>query len=280
MALQRAILTGDPAEDAPVPAPRSTRPTTNLPAPVSELVGRDPAVRRVRESLTAARLVTLTGPGGVGKTSVALAVARALVETFPEGVWLVDLTAWDGRGDPAELVLSVLSIPDAPGDPGPAGERLAAALRGRRTLLVLDNCEHVIEPVAELVGGRCCQPCRSCGCWPPAGSRCGCAARSAGICRRWTCPTATTPPGWRTRPPCACSWRGPGWPRSRTPSRGWPRCAGGWTASRWRWSWPPPGLRLWACGSWRRACACQGTGSGCSAPGRATRRPGSARSRR
>ncbi|MFI6706398.1 BTAD domain-containing putative transcriptional regulator [Nonomuraea sp. NPDC050478] len=152
VALQRAILTGDPAEDAPVPAPRSTRPTTNLPAPVSELVGRDLAVRRVRESLTAGRLVTLTGPGGVGKTSVALAVARALVETFPEGVWLVDLTAWDGRGDPAELVLSVLSIPDAPGDPGPAGERLAAALRGRRTLLVLDNCEHVIEPVAELVG--------------------------------------------------------------------------------------------------------------------------------
>ncbi|MFG1947160.1 BTAD domain-containing putative transcriptional regulator [Nonomuraea sp. NPDC048826] len=152
VALQRAILAGDPSEDAPAPAPRPIRPTTNLPAPVTELVGRELTVRRVRESLASGRLVTLTGPGGVGKTSVALAVARALAGTYAEGVWLVDLTAWDGRGDPAEPVLSVLSIPDATGD-APAGERLAAALRDRRLLLVLDNCEHVVAPVAELVGG-------------------------------------------------------------------------------------------------------------------------------
>ncbi|MDA0638945.1 BTAD domain-containing putative transcriptional regulator, partial [Nonomuraea sp. MCN248] len=152
VALQRAILSGDPAEDAPAPPPRPIRPATNLPAPVTELIGRDLAVREIREALAAGRLVTLIGPGGVGKTSVALAVARSLAATYAEGAWLVDLTTWDGLGDPAELVLSVLSIPDAPGDPGQARERLAAALRDRRLLLVLDNCEHVVAPVAELVG--------------------------------------------------------------------------------------------------------------------------------
>ncbi|SDH12805.1 BTAD domain-containing putative transcriptional regulator [Nonomuraea jiangxiensis] len=151
VALRQAVLAGDPAEDAPVAAPRPVKPTTNLPAPVTQLIGRDHAVQRVRELLAAGRLVTLTGPGGVGKTSVALAVARAEAETYPQGVWLVDLTSWDGQGDPAEPVLSVLSIPDAPGGAEPDRERLAAALRERRTLLVLDNCEHVIEPVAGLV---------------------------------------------------------------------------------------------------------------------------------
>jgi predicted ATPase/DNA-binding SARP family transcriptional activator len=146
-ALQQAILTGDPAEDPP--APRPARPATNLPASVTELVGRDIEVREVREALITDRLVTLTGPGGVGKTSVAITAARALTSTWAGGAWLVDLTAWDGRGDAAEPVLAALSIPDAP---GPARERLADALRDRRMLLVLDNCEHVIERVAELVG--------------------------------------------------------------------------------------------------------------------------------
>ncbi|MEV5411235.1 BTAD domain-containing putative transcriptional regulator [Thermopolyspora sp. NPDC052614] len=152
-ALHRAILAGDPAEDAPAPVTRPARPLGNLPAPVTDLVGRDHDVPRVRELLAAGRLVTLTGPGGVGKTSVALAAARALAsaETYPDGVWLVDLTVWDGSGDAAEPVLSVLSIPETPGDTRPPGERLADALRERRTLLVLDNCEHVIEPVADLV---------------------------------------------------------------------------------------------------------------------------------
>lgn len=151
-ALHQAILAGDPAEDAPAPAQRPMRPTTNLPAPVTELIGRDHAVQRVRELLTTGRLVTITGPGGVGKTSVAVEVGRAVAEAHRDGVWLVDLTTWDGAGDPADLVLAALSIPDAPGGSEPAGERLAEVLRDRRLLLVLDNCEHVIEPVAELIG--------------------------------------------------------------------------------------------------------------------------------
>ncbi|MFD0743624.1 BTAD domain-containing putative transcriptional regulator [Phytohabitans flavus] len=150
-AVHRSILAGDPAEEAPAAPARPVRPTTNVPAPLTELIGREHAVRRVRELLTAGRLVTLTGAGGVGKTSVALAVARAAASGFPDGTWLVDLTTWDGRGDAAEPVLSVLSVPDPPGAPAPAAERLAAALGERRALLLLDNCEHVIEPVADLV---------------------------------------------------------------------------------------------------------------------------------
>jgi predicted ATPase/DNA-binding SARP family transcriptional activator len=147
-ALHQAILAGDPAEDPPAAPERPVRPTTNVPAPVTELIGREHAVRRVCELLATGRLVTLTGAGGVGKTSVALAVARSVADVHPDGTWLVDLTTWDGRGDPAEPLLSVLSVPDPPGTPRPAAERLAAALRERRTLLVLDNCEHVVEQVA------------------------------------------------------------------------------------------------------------------------------------
>lgn len=150
-ALHQAILRGDPAEDPPPAAARAARPATNLPAPVTELIGRDHAVARVRELLGAGRLVTLTGPGGVGKTSVAVAAARSLVDAFPDGVWLVDLATWDGSGDAAEPVLAALAVPDAPGETRPAADRLAAVLRERRTLLVLDNCEHVVEPVAGLV---------------------------------------------------------------------------------------------------------------------------------
>ncbi|WP_248647359.1 ATP-binding protein [Glycomyces tenuis] len=150
-ALHRAVLAADPAEDPPAPPPRAVGPAANVPAPVTELIGRDHALRRIRELLAAGRLVTLTGPGGVGKTSAAVAAARAQIEACPEGVWMVDLTAWDGAGEAAGPVLSALSIPDAPGSAETERERLAAALRHRRTLLVLDNCEHVAEPVADLV---------------------------------------------------------------------------------------------------------------------------------
>jgi predicted ATPase/DNA-binding SARP family transcriptional activator len=148
--LHRAILSGDPAEDASAEVPPV--PVTNLPAPVAVLYGRDRAVERVRELLATGRLVTVTGPGGVGKTSLAFAAARAAAAAYPDGVWLVDLTAWDGTGEAAEPILAALSVPEAQGEAGPAAERLAAALRDRRTLLVLDNCEHVVDPIADLVG--------------------------------------------------------------------------------------------------------------------------------
>src|SRR5690606_31563860 len=141
----------DPSEAAPAPPPPPARPATNLPAPVTTLIGREHAVRRVRELLATARLVTLTGPGGVGKTSLALTVAHEVAAAYPDGAWLVDLTTWQGRGEPAEAVLAALSIPDAPGDSPTGTGRLVTTVRRWRALLVLDNCEHVVEPVATLV---------------------------------------------------------------------------------------------------------------------------------
>jgi predicted ATPase/DNA-binding SARP family transcriptional activator len=161
--LHLAILRQDPAlARPPAPAPSTKRQRTNLPAPLTDLVGRAEEVTEVRRLLGSGRLVTLTGPGGVGKTRLAVETAAQLVDRFPDGVWLVELAGLgrpgeqDAMGSPAEAVMTALGIrEDAPPGPpgsGPMGliERLASALRSQRLLLVLDNCEHLVEPVAEL----------------------------------------------------------------------------------------------------------------------------------
>ncbi|NUW43516.1 AfsR/SARP family transcriptional regulator [Nonomuraea rhodomycinica] len=149
-----------PVLTAPVPVPPTTasdRPRltstqhpsgTNLPAALSDLVGRGDELAAVRDLLAASRLVTLTGPGGVGKTRLALEAARARTgpEEFPDGVWLVELA---GAGDVAEAVAAVLGVRDD--GAGPLPPRLARALAGKRALLVLDNCEHVVADAAGLV---------------------------------------------------------------------------------------------------------------------------------
>ncbi|MER6945263.1 BTAD domain-containing putative transcriptional regulator [Nonomuraea sp. NPDC000554] len=143
-ALHQAILTQDPALAGP-----SGRPRTNLPALLTGLIGRDTAVAEVRAHLAADRLVTLTGPGGVGKTRLALETATQLAGTFPDGVWLVELAGTPGGAvELVEVVMAALEIQDGGGR---AEERLVAALRARRLLLVLDNCEHLVEQAAELV---------------------------------------------------------------------------------------------------------------------------------
>ncbi|MGP4100988.1 BTAD domain-containing putative transcriptional regulator [Nonomuraea sp. KM90] len=149
-ALHQAILEQDPALDAP-----AARPRTNLPAPLTPLVGRDEAVAEVRALLRTDRLVTLTGPGGVGKTRLALAAASAplVTEGFEGGVWLVELASL-GAGaqavEVAEAIAGVLGLRDD--SPGCIMERLPSVLRAKPTLLVLDNCEHVVEQVATLAG--------------------------------------------------------------------------------------------------------------------------------
>ncbi|TDD31926.1 AfsR/SARP family transcriptional regulator [Actinomadura sp. KC06] len=137
---------------------RRTLPASgNLPADVTPLIGRDAAADEIADVLTAARTVTLTGPGGVGKTRLAVAVARRVRERHPDGVWLValdeGLKAGASADEVASFVAGVLGLRDDAGIAGGPAGRLGEALRGKRVLLVLDNCEHVIEPVARLVAG-------------------------------------------------------------------------------------------------------------------------------
>ncbi|WP_371825766.1 BTAD domain-containing putative transcriptional regulator [Nonomuraea turcica] len=149
--LHRAILRQDPALDV-----AAARPPTNLPASLSGLVGREEAVTEVRALLRANRLVTLTGPGGVGKTRLALAAADLFTGApggggFDGGVWLVELASLRAGApevEVAEAIAGVLGLRDDM--PHCMLERLAATLGAKRTLLVLDNCEHVVEQVAAL----------------------------------------------------------------------------------------------------------------------------------
>jgi predicted ATPase/DNA-binding XRE family transcriptional regulator len=141
---QRATLLGSVAprtarvttDSAPNPAPR------DLPAPATPLIGRDDDVARVGDLLRTSRLVTLSGPGGVGKTRLVLAVAAGVRERYADGVRLVELA-------PLLEVDQVLpAVADAVGvvrDPGrPVAEDLVDSLRGQDLLLVLDNAEHLL----------------------------------------------------------------------------------------------------------------------------------------
>lgn len=165
VALHRAILSQDPALLAPppasspvtiAPAPSGVLPPArvrgNLPAAPTELIGRAAAVRDLHLLLDAGRLVTLVGSGGVGKTRLAVEAAHQVAGAYPDGVWLVELAALEA--DPATLagaVLAVLGVREnAERPPATPAERLLAALRGRQLLLLLDNCEHVVEPIAQL----------------------------------------------------------------------------------------------------------------------------------
>ncbi|WIV53248.1 ATP-binding protein [Amycolatopsis nalaikhensis] len=121
----------------------------NLPADSTSFVGRKPDVAEVKHLLTRARLVTLTGVGGVGKTRLAVQTAAGLVRAFPDGVWLVELAGLQDPALVAHTVLEALGVHDETGR-NPAAV-LADHLRDRRLLVVLDNCEHLLDACATLV---------------------------------------------------------------------------------------------------------------------------------
>ncbi|MGS2806560.1 BTAD domain-containing putative transcriptional regulator [Nocardia sp. MW-W600-9] len=125
--------------------------TTNLRAELTSFVGKDTDIAAVRELIAAHRLTTLTGPGGSGKTRLAVETARTMLGDLPDGAWLVELAAADGNGDLAQSALAALGLRDALLGSAPNADpmdRLVAAIRDRETLLILDNCEHVIEAAA------------------------------------------------------------------------------------------------------------------------------------
>ncbi|WP_460514463.1 BTAD domain-containing putative transcriptional regulator [Flindersiella endophytica] len=124
---------------------------TNLRAELTSFVGKDADVAAVRSLMSEHRLTTLIGPGGTGKTRLATETARTLVGDLPDGVWMVELAAIGTDGDVAQATLGALKLRDALlGDVSEADptERIIAAVRDRAMVLVLDNCEHVIEAAA------------------------------------------------------------------------------------------------------------------------------------
>ena len=132
---------------APPPPTIAPAATHNLPFAVTRMIGREEAVAALVSRLSRQRLVTVVGPGGIGKTTVALAVAERMIANYEHGVWLVDLAP---LGDPRlvpSAVATVLGLEIRTEDPLPG---LVAALRDNRMLLLLDNCEHVIDAAASL----------------------------------------------------------------------------------------------------------------------------------
>ncbi|MFG3689747.1 BTAD domain-containing putative transcriptional regulator [Micromonospora sp. NPDC047740] len=137
------------APAARIPAPRAAE-RGDLPRRLSSVIGRQDDVQRVLDRLREARVVTLTGPGGVGKTTLALEAARHADATLADRLHLVRLSAVASGTDLPEAVAGQLGV--AAGGPGPAATAaLVAWLGAGRALLVVDNCEHVIDEVAELV---------------------------------------------------------------------------------------------------------------------------------
>ncbi|MFQ5967098.1 MAG: adenylate/guanylate cyclase domain-containing protein [Acidimicrobiia bacterium] len=122
----------------------------NLPAQLTALIGREGELSEAERLVGEARLLTLAGPGGVGKTRLSLQVAADLLDRFAEGAWFVELAPLVDEGVIPKEVASALSIQEQADRP--VMETLIAAMRDQMLLLTLDNCEHLIRGVAEFVG--------------------------------------------------------------------------------------------------------------------------------
>ena len=123
-------------------------PVSNFPAAVTHLIGRTAAVARLRDLMSAYRVVTLTGPGGIGKTSLALKAARGVVGAYADGAWLVELASLSDPSLVPSAVASALGLKLVGGGFSP--EVVAQAIGERELLLIVDNCEHVIDAAADL----------------------------------------------------------------------------------------------------------------------------------
>jgi Adenylate and Guanylate cyclase catalytic domain len=121
----------------------------NLRPASTSFIGRESDAGEVQAAVKAHRLVTLTGVGGVGKTRLATEVAGRLADEFPDGVWFFELAAVTDPAAVPDAVAAVLGITQQPGKT--VAESVAEALEGRVRLLVFDNCEHLLDAVADLM---------------------------------------------------------------------------------------------------------------------------------
>jgi predicted ATPase/DNA-binding winged helix-turn-helix (wHTH) protein len=137
------------AAQSPVPLPPEIPPSPKhrLPARLARVVGRDNTVEALSRLLTSRRFLSIVAAGGMGKTTVAISTAHALLEEFDDAVYFVDLSAVTDATLTSSAVAAALGVSIEAQDPLPG---LLAALEGRRLLLILDNCEHVIDAVASL----------------------------------------------------------------------------------------------------------------------------------
>ena len=120
--------------------------TNNLPQQLTRLIGRDDDVRHIRDVLANHRLVTLTGVGGIGKTRLALQIGAEELDAHPDGVWFVELAPLSNPALVASAVATALGVTAS------SQEQLVSALKIKRFLLIMDNCEHVIEASAIVAG--------------------------------------------------------------------------------------------------------------------------------
>jgi predicted ATPase/DNA-binding winged helix-turn-helix (wHTH) protein len=130
-------------------ANRAARSKHNLPYHLTSFVGRDQEIAQLEELVKANRLVTLTGAGGVGKTRLAIEVARRLTDAFPDGVWLMELAALSDPRLVPQAVAQALEVKEQP--TRSVIETLCNYLASKKLLLVLDNVEHLLEACAHLV---------------------------------------------------------------------------------------------------------------------------------
>jgi len=147
----RGTAESDPGPAATLSARASRHPPNNLPLELSSFVGREKESAEVKRLLEDNRLLTLTGAGGCGKTRLALEVAGELTEALEDGVWLVELASLADPSLVPGVVASALDLREQIGSP--STQTLSGYLQTRKMLLVLDNCEHLVEACAVLAEG-------------------------------------------------------------------------------------------------------------------------------
>ena len=136
-----------------VPAAASVRARTNLPEAVSELIGREVELDEMLGLAASHRLVTLVGAGGIGKTRLGIEVARHLLPKFADGAWVVELAPLSDPELVPVTVVTALGLELPSGATSPLS--VASALRSKQLMLVLDNCEHVVDAAAHMAETLC-----------------------------------------------------------------------------------------------------------------------------
>jgi len=130
-------------------APATDAPKTNLPLPMHAIVGRERELGEVEHALRRHRLVSVVGAGGVGKTRLAVELGRRVLPRYPDGVWVIDLAPLSDPALIASAAAAVLNLSGGATDL--TAEAIARRIARRELLLIFDNCEHLVEPVAKLV---------------------------------------------------------------------------------------------------------------------------------